>query len=177
MRGAQNLFVHVSSRAGIIPACAGSTRGETPRPTSSRDHPRMCGEHALYGFSRAHRWGSSPHVRGALVEVRGGTEQRGIIPACAGSTSTAREDSWGSQGSSPHVRGALSLVGVLGDGVGIIPACAGSTPQVPGPAARRGDHPRMCGEHFLSDHLNLLELGIIPACAESTPRGWSRRGS
>ena len=75
-----------------------------------------------------------------------GTE--GIIPACAGSTWTARPVSsacWdhprmcgehfrytlnGSEamGSSPHVRGAPLLDLIVRAFRGIIPACAGSTP-------------------------------------------------
>ncbi len=54
--------------------------------------------------------------------------QRGIIPACAGSTMDGGTKAFGVKGSSPHVRGALFHVfhDVL-DGE---------------------DHPRMCGEHF-----------------------------
>ena len=71
---------------------------------------------------------------------------------------------------------------------GIIPACAGSTyPKCFG-RSRRGDHPRMCGEHDKLDYKELVQqgssphvrgapygrcmrglaTGIIPACAGST---------
>ena len=94
--------------AGIIPACAGSTkirrenkaaiegssphargarRRGTPRTASAWDHPRMRGEHGLE----------------RVVNLR----HAGIIPACAGSTcSTSRRDR-AVLGSSPHARGAL----------------------------------------------------------------------
>ena len=124
----QNLLVHVSTRPGIIPACAGSTAvlynaaaetlGSSPhvrgalssgrRPsTPARDHPRMCGEH---------RQGPL-HLLPAL----------GIIPACAGSTRERFKAENDRKGSSPHVRGALEAVGPDAELI--------------------GDHPRMCGEH------------------------------
>ena len=83
---------HYYSRAdrkmnvGIIPACAGSTIPPSAGRESGRDHPRMCGEHALTVTATDSRGGSSPHVRGARPEgvKLGGLP--GIIPACAGST-------------------------------------------------------------------------------------------
>ena len=134
---------------GIIPACAGSTKRFSSTEMPFRDHPRMCGEHLDAGSEQKPCPGSSPHVRGALRSGRIGGQDRGIIPACAGSTLTllaAGECSGDhprmcgehhvnhhntsiSSGSSPHVRGARA------DGVenagqcGIIPACAGSTPR------------------------------------------------
>ena len=72
---------------GIIPACAGSTKRFSTTEMPFRDHPRMCGEHVVERRSRRGFKGSSPHVRGAQVgEVAHGVH-RGIIPACAGSTS------------------------------------------------------------------------------------------
>ena len=93
---------------------------------------------------------------------------RGIIPACAGSTSlsvrvvSVRRDhprmcgehqnasrlSHGPLGSSPHVRGALRPSATIGLGCGIIPACAGSTLFCHRFFGRFRDHPRMCGEHL-----------------------------
>ena len=52
-----------------------------------------------------------------------------------------------SKGSSPHVRGAPYNFHIHVDDGGIIPACAGSTCHCLAPRWRRGDHPRMCGEH------------------------------
>ena len=71
---------------GIIPACAGSTSCGSGLPLGSRDHPRMCGEHKSPRMVRVAKAGSSPHVRGALVDEEPGFGLGGIIPACAGST-------------------------------------------------------------------------------------------
>ena len=113
-------------RSGIIPACAGSTPSNTTPRATTRDHPRMCGEHALNEMKIPREVGSSPHVRGARGSCVVPERVGGIIPACAGSTkgsmtvkSTLRDHprmcgehkkikgiTGGAAGSSPHVRGA-----------------------------------------------------------------------
>ena len=149
VRGAPERSMAVMQDAGIIPACAGSTstcRPSRPRP---RDHPRLCGEHALTGWTTEARSGSSPLVRGARGDDGERQHRQGIIPACAGSTiyhaslilctrdhprlcgehksHDRRARAWA--GSSPLVRGAQHDVVRHRDDVGIIPACAGSTPR------------------------------------------------
>ena len=54
---------------GIIPACAGSTVRHRIRPFFHRDHPRVCGEHFTLQMSASEPPGSSPRVRGALLEI------------------------------------------------------------------------------------------------------------
>ena len=71
---------------GIIPACAGSTLPLIRLRTPCWDHPRMCGEHLSKQFASFRHRGSSPHVRGALVDGDFLEAEHGIIPACAGST-------------------------------------------------------------------------------------------
>ena len=110
---------------GIIPACAGNTHGNVGRARRARDHPRMCGEHALRAVGRSKRPGSSPHVRGTPVDCVPTLERYGIIPACAGNTRLSSCPRWAVRdhprmcgehsqqtlcsalhwGSSPHVRG------------------------------------------------------------------------
>ena len=130
----------------------------------------MCGEHRTGRPYFAIVQGSSPHVRGALLHLRVDARDRGIIPACAGSThheSDGADDERDHprmcgehfqtkrarirlSGSSPHVRGAPHLMAELRGQSGIIPACAGSTAliSINSPVSR--DHPRMCGEHCFS---------------------------
>ena len=106
----------------------------------------------------------------------------GIIPACAGSTSSCtsccsrcgdhprmcgehtaiRLASSAEPGSSPHVRGALAVGQALLDFVGIIPACAGSTVSWMDTAAGFWDHPRMCGEHVSASSVLFGSLGSSP---------------
>ena len=147
VRGAR---VHAPDRendGGIIPACAGSTDCPKRHGACSRDHPRMCGEHNIVFVPYNLYRGSSPHVRGAPGARHYVWHYAGIIPACAGSTSTGirfrscsgdhprmcgehalfRQLVHLEAGSSPHVRGA-QYAGASGAATpGIIPACAGST--------------------------------------------------
>ena len=71
---------------GIIPACAGNTALSDSRRKTSRDHPRVCGEHRLGRMRRRYIRGSSPRVRGTPATVEFDTGMWGIIPACAGNT-------------------------------------------------------------------------------------------
>ena len=70
VRGAPDFVVSGATWGGIIPACAGSTTQSTQSTGSTRDHPRMCGEHPKSGIQ-------VPNLLG-------------IIPACAGSTRRCR---------------------------------------------------------------------------------------
>ena len=92
VRGARNRDYCRRLDYGIIPACAGSTRGSTLSAPLARDHPRMCGEHAGQKFWFFTKQGSSPHVRGARALADAVGSCGGIIPACAGSTN---ETCWG----------------------------------------------------------------------------------
>ena len=167
VRGALSELVHCLRGFGIIPACAGSTNSVSHTLGTSGDHPRMCGEHICANSTAIHSAGSSPHVRGAPQDYVSRYGHRGIIPACAGSTtfdsalSSVIEDHprmCGEHtltqqgidvdtGSSPHVRGALATWNVTIRYSGIIPACAGSTKGRSESTDGIGDHPRMCGEH------------------------------
>ena len=51
---------------GIIPAYAGNTDVSRNRLKSSRDHPRVCGEHVVSFRIAVCGWGSSPRMRGTL---------------------------------------------------------------------------------------------------------------
>ena len=146
-RGAPVVLLRLVLPAGIIPACAGSTERADNRWSSSRDHPRLRGEHKTSGFASFSEMGSSPLARGARVALALGVLFDRIIPACAGSTPRgcggrrsrrdhprlrgehdigfSREATC--RGSSPLARGALVPAASVDGLLGIIPACAGST--------------------------------------------------
>ena len=167
VRGALRPSATIGLGCGIIPACAGSTLFCHRFFGRFRDHPRMCGEHRICCQSCKISTGSSPHVRGALVQDFLQGLSTGIIPACAGSTVSWRirrppcrdhprmcgEHNRGSsfgqshKGSSPHVRGARQACDDALQESGIIPACAGSTTVGKTKLLFIWDHPRMCGEH------------------------------
>ena len=168
VRGARCFATVFLDGFGIIPACAGSTCPSRPSAATAGDHPRMCGEHRICCQSCKISTGSSPHVRGALVQDFLQGLSTGIIPACAGSTAGLRRclagvrdhprmcgehNGWKDKaalylGSSPHVRGARRRQQDHPGSQGIIPACAGSTYGCKHQLGPRRDHPRMCGEHF-----------------------------
>ena len=146
-RGARAGPPLLSGEQGIIPACAGSTTAGRTRAVVTRDHPRVRGEHCRMNRPSRSNRGSSPRARGARTLPRSGTDRKGIIPACAGSTPGRSLTYLGArdhprvrgehydralrrmieQGSSPRARGAPRLRRVGAARRGIIPACAGST--------------------------------------------------
>ena len=128
----------------------------------------MCGEHFHYDAHVRAGVGSSPRVRGTPKPETIFCKLRGIIPACAGNTSSttpsprpnrdhprvcgehlddktlyARQ-----QGSSPRVRGTPRPPSNALNPTGIIPACAGNTSRMQSRAQAPRDHPRVCGEHI-----------------------------
>ena len=147
MRGALSFSSLSPSPKRIIPADAGSTVSTGSSPSLLQDHPRGCGEHLLRRQLRGRQKGSSPRMRGALVQQALSTDKGGIIPADAGSTrspsascSSARDHPRGcgehhagggrgrrAAGSSPRMRGALSHLRGPAQRARIIPADAGST--------------------------------------------------
>ena len=192
VRGARFIKSATQDAVGIIPACAGSTPTWVRLCASNGDHPRMCGEHRTGRPYFAIVQGSSPHVRGALLHLRVDARDRGIIPACAGSThheSDGADDERDHprmcgehfqtkrarirlSGSSPHVRGAPHLMAELRGQSGIIPACAGSTAliSINSPVSR--DHPRMCGEHAVAVRVFPYSWGSSPH-VRGAPKGRS----
>ena len=85
VRGAFTDIPDESPRAGIIPACAGSIAYGDAEHASSRDHPRVCGEHRQDPSAASLLQGSSPRVRGASNMFCNICFPKRIIPACAGS--------------------------------------------------------------------------------------------
>ena len=86
MRGAPSRRPGMGEYARIIPADAGSTLYQINLDCLHQDHPRGCGEHSLLLNSLSFPKGSSPRMRGALVQEHRVVRGRRIIPADAGST-------------------------------------------------------------------------------------------
>ena len=64
MRGTQQRGLSAITKAGIIPAYAGNTTSCWNDCHTSRDHPRICGEHRRLPVGCVLWPGSSPHMRG-----------------------------------------------------------------------------------------------------------------
>ena len=126
--------------------------------------------------------GSSPHTRGALGVVGNLLSGNRIIPAYAGSTTTATSTSstaWDHPrirgehapsprsskarcGSSPHTRGAPAAWRVSSQMRRIIPAYAGSTMMIVHAHSVPRDHPRIRGEHPWARDVPLPHVGSSP---------------
>ena len=152
---------------GLIPARAGSTSEELMRQIAERAHPRPCGEHPLQVELQGLFLGSSPPVRGALLERPAPGDSRGLIPARAGSTvesarrryyqrahprpcgehNPRQQAFYRPEGSSPPVRGARTGPEKGSGWPGLIPARAGSTLLRMHSMPPDWAHPRPCGEH------------------------------
>ena len=136
----------------------------------------MCGDYlcTLYILSRL--LGSPPLVRGLPDYDNVSLPDRGITPACAGTTApgTLREehvkdhprlcgdyvelkvDNTTRAGSPPLVRGLQALPHILAILKRITPACAGTTVDSFNSFISPRDHPRLCG-----DYLNFLTMAVI----------------
>ena len=70
----------------ITPACAGNTDLRERISTVYKDHPRLRGEYVSTRPCQTVDRGSPPLARGIRPELRAGSHQSGITPACAGNT-------------------------------------------------------------------------------------------
>ena len=167
MRGTHRSSDSAQPLRGIIPAYAGNTSRQDTDIQCGWDHPRVCGEHTSGVKTKLSDPGSSPRMRGTLLNLRVDSRNGGIIPAYAGNTDrhelsgafrgdhprVCGEHLTGNpyllmvQGSSPRMRGTLFFWTVWSSDSGIIPAYAGNTTAYPIVPVRRRDHPRVCGEH------------------------------
>ena len=86
MRGTRRIDDGFTFHIRIIPADAGNTHTGTAPMTSTKDHPRGCGEHAKAAWYGTIDCPSSPRMRGTRPTVCRNTMMARIIPADAGNT-------------------------------------------------------------------------------------------
>ncbi len=168
----------------FIPARAGTAKSTAPSPTEvNRFIPARAGTADCQSPAMPAQSGSSPRVRGPLLEVRVDELVHRFIPARAGTAGFAPASSCASTGSSPRVRGTACACAEAGTGIPVhpracgdrvepadqAPATDGSSPRVRGPrrAARsRGAgypvHPRACGDRAIPLARGLLDYGSSP---------------
>ena len=84
VRGKARAGAQAERLLGITPACAGKRWTRSPVSTSSRDHPRVCGEKALSNWAHKCGPGSPPRVRGKEKFPSMRQNRLRITPACAG---------------------------------------------------------------------------------------------
>ena len=182
MRGTPHDVFVGECHIGIIPAYAGNTFRPVMVGVRPRDHPRVCGEHALLANANAEPLGSSPRMRGTQSSSAKSDYRRGIIPAYAGNTAHSVVSRHSTQdhprvcgehrvrgadhrrgkGSSPRMRGTPQLHAVQHGTERIIPAYARNTSSFTRTVAPTGDHPRVCGEHLFGGTFDFCHMGSSP---------------
>ena len=182
MRGMHNYRIRVSSGMRIIPAYAGNAQPTRNHRHSDTDHPRVCGECVEVQPSIAVPLGSSPRMRGMLVQLVGAVLCQRIIPAYAGNagwdltaTTVATDhprvcgecnsgiaESVANSGSSPRMRGMHPPTLIPACAHRIIPAYAGNATSLTATGAMIADHPRVCGECGFCQQCLPLHSGSSP---------------
>ncbi len=174
----------------LIPACAGTTASILPTSTTKRAHPRLRGDHITSAMFQAGTGGSSPPARGPPRHSRIKNKIRGLIPACAGTTSSRQCFGRGGRahprlrgdhsalpgeivstvGSSPPARGPQRNRITRSQPSGLIPACAGTTWEASSLDSHVEAHPRLRGDHSQTLLFSLPVGGSSPP-ARGPPRG------
>ena len=108
----------MATRAGLIPAYAGSTAYSVGKILAPRAHPRLRGEHRWKIPLSSLMRGSSPLTRGARGVLAFCEVASGLIPAYAGSTSSLVGQT-GAATAHPRLRGehvgrSLGMVARMG---------------------------------------------------------------
>ena len=86
MRGKQVDFEALTGDYGLIPTYAGKTARASKSIVTSRAHPHVCGENALWGYPSRVSTGSSPRMRGKHPADELKNKIHGLIPTYAGKT-------------------------------------------------------------------------------------------
>ena len=182
VRGKQEIEDGEPITTRLIPACAGKTWRLARTAGYWEAHPRVCGENDVGAPHRRGRVGSSPRVRGKPILRKTRPLRLGLIPACAGKTSTrwslddidtahprvcgenhrGRRQDRHPRGSSPRVRGKLDPRTGATTVSGLIPACAGKTPRSTTTSCPAAAHPRVCGENKDEEQAALPTPGSSP---------------
>ena len=141
-------FRHFSVR--ITPACAGKSIVPSAVGSSTRDHPRVCGEKSIRWLKSSMGTGSPPRVRGKALPGVIPVDQRGITPACAGKRrGLMKMICW--RGDHPRVCGEkFSLFFLVAETTGSPPRVRGKGLWVPGHRPRSRITPACAGKSGIS---------------------------
>ena len=166
----------------ITPACAGNKINYSWIKYRSQDHPRVCGEQAIYVCRWVRDEGSPPRVRGTVWAAYPRKQAKGITPACAGNSDTLpispivprdHPRVCGEQqnqitlvdifrGSPPRVRGTVPIGMQVVYIFRITPACAGNSSLPSSNRKPMQDHPRVCGEQPMAGTRGRQKQGSPP---------------
>jgi len=140
------------SHVGSPPPARGAPRSPYGSSTSSKDHPRLRGEHGVPGAQAWKRHGSPPPARGAQLCPTPFVIVDGITPACAGSTRAHGGGRCRGE-DHPRLRGEHATRRLA--------------------ANQHRDHPRLRGEHA-QQHTDASSYAGSPPPARGARRGRSQ---
>ncbi len=181
-RGPREAAAAEITASGNSPACAGTTDFRTSLYRSSREQPRMRGDHDVIYLQVEDLVGTAPHARGPPQHPGPVGDSPGNSPACAGTTSPCGVllSLVGEQprmrgdhpleccriplasGTAPHARGPPRGICGVSRWLGNSPACAGTTPPRSTTATTCGEQPRMRGDHQGTPAYRIVNLGTAP---------------
>ena len=145
-RGRRIRRVVVLSGLGLTPACAGTSLSQRARPAASGAHPRVRGDVDRLDDLTVQLTGSPPRARGRRPRLGRHRPERGLTPACAGTSGRAGPGAAPS-GAHPRVRGDVPRAGRPDcRSLGLTPACAGTSKHQAGCVRGIGAHPRVRGD-------------------------------
>ena len=167
MRGKPGALEELFVNPRNIPAYAGKTMPMATRMPPMAEHPRVCGENCVAGFTLVWVAGTSPRMRGKPWSPAVLFYAFRNIPAYAGKTPLPTHLGAGaeehprvcgenlsmyksvaiSRGTSPRMRGKPACRNAATHQQGNIPAYAGKTMIRFSMLTDLGEHPRVCGEN------------------------------
>ncbi len=170
VRGTQARIPGGPGLARFIPARAGNAAATSRSAISSPVHPRACGERNDLDAGHRGERGSSPRVRGTLLDVEGQAKLLRFIPARAGNAAYV-DGELDPVKVHPRACGERSGSGPAGAPFfRFIPARAGNAGTMLPSWSSRPVHPRACGERRRSTIPARRSFGSSPR-VRGTPTG------
>ena len=188
-RGSRILPGGLLELGGNTPACAGITRADQSWIPTTREHPRVRGDHGIGCSMILSRFGTPPRARGSPGRIRRDDAAGGNTPACAGITAhgaghatrpgehprvrgdhpRTRLRTAPTSGTPPRARGSLDPDDPDRRPGGNTPACAGITRLIQPTAHLFEEHPRVRGDHHVEAYARFIEEGTPPRARGSQP--------
>ena len=135
-----------AGRLGITPAYAGKSRTSVLLHAAVWDHPRVCGEKAIFQLLQAVSGWITPAYAGKRSCKKKRETRKGDHPRVCGEKWRQSVQGTNLQGSPPRMRGKAVRESHTSTQVGITPAYAGKSDRHHKARGLWRDHPRVCGE-------------------------------
>ena len=162
MRGTRPAARTVATCSRIIPAYAGNAPVRHSLSRCLPDHPRVCGERVNSSTGGVLRHGSSPRMRGTPHPTAPHYPATPDHPRVCGERGQIPLERCCSRGSSLRMRGTPRAAPGMHRPARIIPAYAGNASGSLAWKWASPDHPRVCGERFLSGIFAASRAGSSP---------------